>query len=38
MYERKNQTVKQICEMMNITKPTLYAYVREEQATEKAET
>ena len=38
MYERKNQTVKQICEMMNITKPTLYAYVREEQATQKAET
>lgn len=38
MYQRKNQTVKQICEMMNITKPTLYAYVREEQANPKAKT
>jgi DNA invertase Pin-like site-specific DNA recombinase len=36
MYERKNQTVKQICEMMNITKPTLYAYIREEQTSKKA--
>ncbi len=36
MYQRKNQTVKQICEMMNITKPTLYAYIREEQANQKA--
>jgi DNA invertase Pin-like site-specific DNA recombinase len=36
MYERKNQTVRQICEMMNITKPTLYAYIREEQASKKA--
>jgi DNA invertase Pin-like site-specific DNA recombinase len=36
MYERKNQTVKQICEMMSITKPTLYAYIREEQASKKA--
>jgi DNA invertase Pin-like site-specific DNA recombinase len=35
MYERKNQTVKQICEMMNITKPTLYAYIREEQTSKK---
>ena len=38
MYQRKNQTVMQICEMMNITKPTLYAYIREEQANQKAET
>lgn len=38
MYQRKNQTVKQICEMMNITKPTLYAYIREEQANQKAKT
>lgn len=38
MYQRKNQTVIQICEMMNITKPTLYAYIREEQANQKAET
>lgn len=36
MYERKNQTVKQICEMMNITKPTLYAYIREEKTSKKA--
>ena len=36
MYERKNQTVKQICEMMSITKPTLYAYIREEQTNKKA--
>lgn len=36
MYQRKNQTVKQICEMMNITKPTLYAYIREEQANQNA--
>ena len=38
MYQRKNQTVIQICEMMNITKPTLYAYIREEQANQKAKT
>ena len=38
MYQRKNQTVKQICEMMNITKPTLYAYIREEEANQKAKT
>ena len=37
MYERKNQTVKQICEMMNIIKPTLYAYIREEQANKKSQ-
>lgn len=38
MYQRKNQTVKQICEMMNITKPTLYAYIRDEQTNQKAKT
>ncbi|CAN5308061.1 recombinase family protein [soil metagenome] len=38
MYQRKNQTVIQICAMMNITKPTLYAYIREEQANQKAQT
>jgi DNA invertase Pin-like site-specific DNA recombinase len=38
MYQRKNQTVIQICAMMNITKPTLYAYIREEQANQKAKT
>ncbi len=36
MYERKNHTVKKICEMMNITKPTLYSYIREEQSSQKA--
>ena len=36
MHKRKNHTVQQICEMMNITKPTLYAYIREEQASQKA--
>jgi DNA invertase Pin-like site-specific DNA recombinase len=35
-YKRKNHTVQQICEMMNITKPTLYAYIREEQASQNA--
>ena len=38
MYQRKNQTVKQICEMTNITKPTLYAYIREEEVNQKAKT
>jgi hypothetical protein len=28
-YQRKNHTVQQICEMMSITKPTLYAYIKE---------
>ena len=36
MHKRKNHTVQQICEMMNITKPTLYAYIREEQASQNA--
>ena len=36
MYNRRNHTVKEICKMMGITKPTLYAYIREEQATQKA--
>jgi len=35
-YQRKNHTVQQICEMMNITKPTLYAYIKEEQADKNA--
>lgn len=29
LYREKKLPVKQICEMMNISKPTLYAYVRE---------
>ncbi len=36
MHKQKNHTVQQICEMMNITKPTLYAYIREEQASQNA--
>lgn len=28
LYQEKKLTVKKICEMMNITKPTLYAYVQ----------
>ncbi len=36
MHKRKNHTVQQICEIMNITKPTLYAYIREEQASQNA--
>lgn len=35
-YQRKNHTVQQICEMMNITKPTLYAYIKEEQTKKTA--
>lgn len=35
-YQRKNHTVRQICEMMNITKPTLYAYIKEEQVRQNA--
>jgi DNA invertase Pin-like site-specific DNA recombinase len=35
-YKRKNHTVQQICEMMNITKPTLYAYIREGEASKNA--
>src|SRR5467141_5082481 len=29
LYHKKELTVKEICEMMGISKPTLYAYVRE---------
>ncbi len=29
LYRKKEMSVKKICEMMNISKPTLYAYVRE---------
>lgn len=31
LYNKKELMVKEICEMMNISKPTLYAYVRESQ-------
>ena len=31
LYNKKELMVKEICEMMNISKPTLYAYVKESQ-------
>ncbi len=31
LYEEKKMTVCQICEMMGISKPTLYSYIRENQ-------
>ncbi len=31
LYNEKKMTVKKICEMMGITKPTLYSYVQESQ-------
>lgn len=31
LYNKKELMVKEICEMMNISKPTLYTYVRESQ-------
>jgi DNA invertase Pin-like site-specific DNA recombinase len=33
MYNRKNHTIQEICEMMGISKPTLYAYIRENNQT-----
>ena len=33
LYNQKEMMVKEICEMMNISKPTLYKYVRESQQT-----
>ena len=36
MYDRRNHSVKEICKMMGITKPTLYAYIREVQVAQKA--
>jgi DNA invertase Pin-like site-specific DNA recombinase len=35
LYNKKELMVKEICEMMNISKPTLYTYVREAQKTKK---
>jgi DNA invertase Pin-like site-specific DNA recombinase len=32
LYQEKQLTVKEICEMMGISKPTLYAYVRQARA------
>ena len=37
MYDRRNHTVQEICKMRGITKPTLYAYIREERAMQKAQ-
>jgi DNA invertase Pin-like site-specific DNA recombinase len=36
MYERKNHTIQEICKMIGISKPTLYAYIRESQTAKKA--
>ncbi len=32
LYHKKEPTVREICEMMGISKPTLYAYVRQAQS------
>lgn len=32
LYNERKSTVKEICEMMNISSPTLYKYLREEKA------
>jgi len=32
LYNERKSTVKEICEMMNISRPTLYKYLREEKA------
>jgi DNA invertase Pin-like site-specific DNA recombinase len=32
LYHKKELTVREICEMMGISKPTLYAYVRQDQS------
>ncbi|PON13936.1 transposon DNA-invertase [Candidatus Entotheonella serta] len=37
LYWEKQLTVKEICEMMKISKPTLYAYVKEAQTAGKSE-
>jgi len=36
LYNKKELMVKEICEMMEISKPTLYSYIRESQKTKKA--
>ena len=35
LYQEKKVAVKQICELMGISKPTLYAYVRQAQDASK---
>jgi len=37
LYREKRLTVMEICEMMGISKPTLYAYLRQDQATAQQE-
>ena len=34
LYERKEHTVNQVCQMMGISKPTLYKYIEEQKGTE----
>ena len=36
LYRHKKHSIKQICEMMGISKPTLYTYIREDQESLKA--
>jgi hypothetical protein len=31
LYHEKEHTIKQICHMMNISKPTLYSYINEKE-------
>ncbi|KJU83878.1 resolvase domain-containing protein [Candidatus Magnetobacterium bavaricum] len=33
LYDEKKYTVKQICQMMGVSKPTLYKYIKEKQGT-----
>lgn len=35
LYNKKELMVKEICEMMNISKPTLYSYIKESQKSKK---
>ncbi len=35
LYKEKKISVTKICQMMNISKPTLYSYVRQSQSTEE---
>jgi len=35
LYNKKELLVKEICEMMNISKPTLYSYIKESQKSKK---
>jgi predicted DNA-binding transcriptional regulator AlpA len=36
LYDEKNHTVKQICQLMGISKPTLYKYIDAARAQSKA--